>query len=82
MKLQDNLLAISDEEFKVIHEIITQSAEKRQEFFIKPEKMLSEHGIKINHKTLEVLKKIVNLHVNKEKTEFNEKLVLNSSSGY
>jgi hypothetical protein len=82
MKLKDNLLAISDEDFKVIHEIITQSAEKREEFFLKPEKVLSEHGIKINRKTLEILKKIVNLHINKEKTEFNEKLVLSSSSGY
>lgn len=82
MKLQDDLLTISDEDFERIHEILAQSPQKREEFFLKPEKVLSEHGIKINQKTLEILKKIINVNINKEKTEFNEKLVLNSSSGY
>jgi hypothetical protein len=75
-------LTISDEDFKGIYEILTQSPEKREEFFLEPKKVLSEHGIKIDRKTLEILKKIVNLHIKKEKTEFNEKLVLCSSSGY
>ncbi len=82
MRLQGNLPAISDEDFKGICEILTQGPQKREEFFLEPERLLAEHGIKIDPKMLKVLKKIVNLHINKEKTEFNEKLVLCSSSGY
>ena len=83
MQLQNELPAASDEDFANICKVLTQSPERRKEFLLQPERVLSEEGIKVNSKSLEVITKIVNdFCIDGEKTEFNEKLVLCSSSGH
>jgi len=82
MRSQSNSSVVSSSDFERIYEILTQSPEERKSFFVNPEKILAEKGVELDTNNLEVLKKIANLHIDKNRMDFNEKLVLCSSSGY
>lgn len=82
MQLRPTLASINDVEFEGIYKILMEGTETRCDLFAYPEKVLTEKGIKLNAEHLDVLKSIASLTIDKDKTGFNEKLVLCSSSGY
>ena len=77
-----NLQIMSDESFDIICQILMQKPEKRDEFFLNPGKTMAEKGIKLDKSILDDLREISQLSIDPRKMEFNEKLVLCSSSGY
>ena len=77
-----NLQIMSDESFDIICQILMQNPEKRDEFFLNPGETLAEKGIRLDKSILDDLREISQLSIEPGKMEFNEKLVLCSSSGY
>ena len=82
MATRVNLPLVDEETFRVIYYNIMRNPKERKEFFSNPKKVFAERGIAIDKKTLELLKKIFNFNIKKNSADFNEKLVLCSSSGY
>ena len=82
MRPAEDLHTISDKDFDSVYHILMQSQEKRDAFFLQPERVLLGEGIKLGARGLELLKGISTLDMDKGRAEFDEKLVLCSSSGY
>ncbi len=82
MQLQDDKLYLSEKLFESIYNLLLQSFQERQQFFRNPQKVLAEKGIEFDEKSLEILKKICDFNIEFDRIDFNEKLVLCSSSGY
>lgn len=71
-----------DELFKIIYDILTGNADDKKKFLADPERVLSGKKIKLESLSLALIKKICTLNFDSDPAEFNEKLVLCSSSGY
>ena len=84
MQLQSSVTLSSEKErtFEAIYKVLMQGPEERTRFFTDIAGVIGEKGMRIDSKTVELLEGISKLHIDSPRMDFDQKLVLCSSSGY
>jgi len=82
MRSQITNVQYKDKSFESIYNLLMENLQERQKFLKEPEKVVFQKGIKLNSMDMDIIKKLCNIRIDKNRMDFNEKLVLCSSSGY